>query len=98
MRLADEEFLGSRRVSDWFPPRCIFGAGAALTNVRDRWNAGHHQGRPAMGQIGEPIRRYTVIPLEEPVSPTPELVTPPPPSKAPNSAPPVTKPEPEPVE
>ncbi len=51
-----------------------------------------------MGQIGEPIRRYTVIPLEEPVSPTPELVTPPPPSKAPNSAPPVTKPEPEPVE
>ncbi len=25
-----------------------------------------------MGQIGEPVRRYTVIPLEEPVSPTHE--------------------------
>jgi hypothetical protein len=37
-----------------------------------------------MGQIGEPTRRYTVIPLEEPVSPTNEPVTPPPPNKAPN--------------
>jgi len=29
-----------------------------------------------MGQIGEPTRRYTVIPLDEPVSPTNEPVTP----------------------
>jgi hypothetical protein len=50
-----------------------------------------------VGQIGEPIRRYTVIPLEEPVSPTPERITPPPPSKSPEKAPPVTEPEPEPV-
>jgi hypothetical protein len=51
-----------------------------------------------MGQIGQPIRRYTVVPLEEPVSPTAEPVTPPPPNKLPDIAPPVTKPEPEPVE
>jgi hypothetical protein len=56
-----------------------------------------HQGRSALGQIGEPIRRYTVIPLEEPVLPTPEPVTSPPPSKSPEKAPPVTEPEPEPV-
>jgi hypothetical protein len=47
-----------------------------------------------MAQIGEPIRRYTVIPLEEPVSPTREPVTPPP--KMPEKAP-ATNPEPEPV-
>jgi hypothetical protein len=51
-----------------------------------------------VAQIGQPVRRYTIIPLEEPVSPTPEPVTPPPPGKAPNNAPPVTKPEPQPVE
>ncbi len=28
-----------------------------------------------MGQIGQPVRRYTVIPLEEPVSPTAEPVS-----------------------
>jgi hypothetical protein len=39
-----------------------------------------------MGQIGQPVRRYTVVPLEEPVSPTAEPATPPPPSKAPNPA------------
>jgi len=27
------------------------------------------QGSSAVAQIGEPVRRYTVIPLEEPVSP-----------------------------
>jgi len=50
-----------------------------------------------MGQIGQPVRRYTVVPLEEPVSPTADPVVPPPPSKAPNNPAPVTKPEPEPV-
>jgi hypothetical protein len=52
----------------------------------------------AVAQIGQPVRRYTIIPLEEPVSPTPEPFTPPPPSKSPNSTPPVIKPEPQPVE
>src|SRR6266487_4394768 len=37
----------------------------------------------AMAQIGQPIRRYTVIPLQEPVSPTPERIAPPPPIKSP---------------
>ncbi len=50
-----------------------------------------------MGQIGQPIRRYTVVPLEEPVSPTAEPATPPPPNKAPASPAPVTKPELEPA-
>jgi hypothetical protein len=50
-----------------------------------------------VGQIGEPVRRYTVIPLEEPVSPTAEPVSPPPPNRAPTSPGPVTKPELEPV-
>jgi hypothetical protein len=48
-----------------------------------------------MGQIGEPVRRYTVIPLQEPVVPTPERVAPPRPSKSPNPAPPMTSPEPQ---
>jgi hypothetical protein len=47
-----------------------------------------------MAQIGEPIRRYTVIPLEEPVPPTTEPVKPPP--KVPEKTP-VTNPEAEPV-
>jgi hypothetical protein len=51
-----------------------------------------------MGQIGQPVRRYTVVPLEEPVSPTAEPVIPPPPSKSPDKAQPVTKPEPQPAE
>jgi len=51
----------------------------------------------AMAQIGQPVRRYTVIPLEEPVSPTAEPVIPLPPSKSPDKAPPVTKPEPQPA-
>src|SRR6266516_2240066 len=47
-----------------------------------------------MAQIGEPVRRYTVIiPLNEPVSPTPERVSPPLPNKSPDPAPPATKPE-----
>ncbi len=54
--------------------------------------------RKMMGQIGEPIRRYTVVPLEEPVSPTPERVAPPHPSRSPEKSPPVTKPEPQPAE
>jgi hypothetical protein len=48
-----------------------------------------------MAQIGEPIRRYTAIPLDEPVPPTREPVKPPP--KLPEKAP-VTTPEPEPVQ
>jgi hypothetical protein len=51
----------------------------------------------AMGQIGQPVRRYTVVPLEEPVSPTAEPVMPLPPSKSPSKPPPVTKPEPQPA-
>jgi hypothetical protein len=51
-----------------------------------------------VAQIGQPVRRYTIIPLEEPVSPTPEPVRPAPPSESPDNAPPLTKPEPEPVE
>jgi hypothetical protein len=50
-----------------------------------------------MSQIGEPIRRYTVVLLQEPVSPTPERVAPPPPPKHPEPAPPITQPETEPV-
>ncbi len=41
--------------------------------------------------------RCSAAPLEEPVTPTPEPVTRPPPSKSPNNAPPVTRPEPQPV-
>ena len=48
-----------------------------------------------MGQIGEPLRRYTVIPLEEPVAPTLERVCPPPPNKSPEPTRPVTNPEPQ---
>jgi hypothetical protein len=50
-----------------------------------------------VAQIGQPVRRYTVIPLEEPVSPTAEPIIPPPPDRAPNKPAPVTKPELEPV-
>jgi hypothetical protein len=50
-----------------------------------------------MGHIGEPVRRYTLVPINEPVSPTAEPVLPPPPSKAPGNPAPVTKPEPEPA-
>jgi hypothetical protein len=45
-----------------------------------------------MAQIGEPVRRYTVIPLTEPVPSTREPVTPPP-ERLPT--PPQTEPEPE---
>jgi hypothetical protein len=48
-----------------------------------------------VAQIGQPLRRYTVIPLDEPVPPTHEPVTPPPPEKSPST--PATKPQPEPV-
>ena len=48
-----------------------------------------------MGQIGEPIRRYTVIPLKEPVAPTPERISPPPPNRSPEPASPITTPEPQ---
>jgi hypothetical protein len=34
-----------------------------------------------VARIGEPVKRYTVIPLEEPVSPTHEPVSPLTPSK-----------------
>src|SRR6266567_3719270 len=47
---------------------------------------------PAMAQIGQPIRRHTVIPLQEPVSPTPERIAPPPPIKSPEETPPVINP------
>jgi hypothetical protein len=50
----------------------------------------------AMGQIGQPVRRYTVIPLEEPVTPTAEPLMPPP-NKVPNDPVPITKPEPQPA-
>jgi hypothetical protein len=50
-----------------------------------------------MGQIGQPIKPYTIVPLEESVAPTAEPVTPPPPNKAPNSPAPLTKPEPQPA-
>jgi hypothetical protein len=50
-----------------------------------------------MAQIGNPVRRYTVVPLQEPVSPTPERVAPPPPTKPLVPPTPVTKPEPDPV-
>lgn len=48
-----------------------------------------------MGQIGQPVRRYTVVPLEEPVSPTSEPLVPPPPSRSPDPTPPLTRPEPQ---
>ena len=50
-----------------------------------------------MAQIGQPVRRYTVIPLDEPVEPTNEPVLPPAPSKAPAKPAPGIEPEPQPV-
>ena len=50
-----------------------------------------------MAQIGQPVRRYTVVPLDEPVAPTNEPVLPGPPKKAPTSPAPVIKPEPQPA-
>jgi len=50
-----------------------------------------------MAQIGQPVKRYTVVPLDEPVEPTNEPVLPPPPSKAPANPAPAIKPEPEPA-
>jgi hypothetical protein len=50
-----------------------------------------------MAQIGQPVRRYTVVPLDEPVGPTNEPVLPPPPSKAPANPAPAVKPEPQPA-
>jgi len=50
-----------------------------------------------MAQIGQPVRRYTVVPLDEPIAPTSEPVLPLPPSKAPGNPAPVIKPEPEPA-
>jgi hypothetical protein len=57
------------------------------------YNVKKNREEQAIGQIGQPIRRYTVIPLEEPVAPTTEPVMPPPPR---NPAP-VNKPEPQPA-
>jgi len=51
-----------------------------------------------VAQIGHPVKRYTIIPLEEPVSPTREPIAPLPPRKSPDKAPPVTRPEPEPAQ
>ncbi len=53
--------------------------------------------KTAMAQIGQPLRRYTIIPLQEPVSPTPERIVPPPPIKSPAETLPVKNPKPEPV-
>jgi hypothetical protein len=50
-----------------------------------------------MAQIGQPVRRYIVVPLEEPVSPTREPALPPPPSRSLEKSPPITKPELEPA-
>jgi hypothetical protein len=50
-----------------------------------------------MAQIGQPVRRYTVVPLVEPVGPTNEPVLPPPPAKVPGTPAPVIKPEPQPA-
>jgi hypothetical protein len=49
-----------------------------------------------MGQTGQPVKRYTLVPLEDPVLPPAKPTSPPPPNKAPNSPPAVTKPELEP--
>ncbi len=49
-----------------------------------------------MGQPGQPVRRYTLVPLEDPVLSPAKPTSPPPPNKAPNSPPAVTKPELEP--
>jgi len=51
-----------------------------------------------MAQIGQPIRRYTVIPLGEPVAPTAEPVPPLPPARAPGTPAPATVPEREPAD
>ena len=48
----------------------------------------------SVSQIGEPMRRYTVIPLEEPVSFTAEPVNHCRPTKPPQERPPVKQPEP----
>ena len=48
-----------------------------------------------MAQIGQPVRRYTVIPLNEPVAPSDEPVLPP--RNVPTRPAPVIKPEPEPA-
>ena len=50
-----------------------------------------------MAQIGQPIRRYIVVPLNEPVAPTNEPVLPPPSRNVPRHPVPIIKPEPEPA-
>jgi hypothetical protein len=50
-----------------------------------------------VARIGDPVRKYTVIPLKESVLPTAEPMRPPPPNRAPTNPAPVTKPELEPV-
>ena len=60
-------------------------------------HAGDLGRKTAMAQIGQPTRGYTIIPLQEPVSPTPERIAPPPPIKSPEETPPVKNPKSEPV-
>jgi len=50
-----------------------------------------------MAQIGQPVRRYTLVPMNEPVAPTNEPVLPPPSRSVPNHPTPLIKPEPEPA-
>jgi hypothetical protein len=49
-----------------------------------------------MAQIGRPVRRYTVVPLNEPVSPTNEPVLAQPPKNVPNHPAALIRPKPEP--
>jgi hypothetical protein len=66
------------------PQAVTYGGRSEATNVLV-YNVKKIREDKATEQIGQPTRRYTVIPLEEPVAPTTEPVKPPPPSKAPSN-------------
>src|SRR5205823_4773088 len=71
---------------------------SSQSHTREKANVTTYLRRSNVAQIGHPVRRYTVVPLEETVSPTPEPVRPAPPRKSPDRSPPVTAPELQPTE
>src|SRR5262249_6367630 len=96
MTIANSDARGILRVTGCRCPE-RHTSGPVDGDQRYGWNRHVGVGRVTVAQIGEPIRRYTVIPLDEPVSPTKEPATPPPPNKVPSPTSPVTKPESQPV-
>src|SRR6266516_68596 len=93
----DERLVMASRINAFAELRCFSASWFPTVSSCSITTAGDLGRIIAMAQIGQPIRRYTVIPLQEPVSPTPERIVPPPPIKSPAETPPVINPEPEPV-